>query len=82
MKKFLKIVDYVMAIVLVIGIVGLINSLIQLPLSKKAAPTLEDRIRELTQSLNKSATTIQEIENEMTKRQALVSQLQKDADTA
>jgi len=46
------------------------------------APTLEDRIRELTQSLNKSATTIQEIENEITKRQALVSQLRKDAETA
>jgi hypothetical protein len=49
---------------------------------KNVAPTLEDRIRELTQSLNKSATTIQEIENEITKRQALVSQLRKDAETA
>src|SRR5215472_4317359 len=49
---------------------------------KNAPQTLEDRIRELTDSLNKSATTIQDIENEITKRQALVGQLQKDADTA
>jgi hypothetical protein len=49
---------------------------------KNAPPTLENRIQELTQSLNKSATTIQEIENEITKRQALVTQLQKDAETA
>jgi hypothetical protein len=49
---------------------------------KNAPRTLEDRIRELTESLNRSATTIQDIENEITKRQALVTQLQKNADTA
>jgi hypothetical protein len=45
-------------------------------------PTLEDRIKLLTDSLNSSARTIQEIENEIKDRQALVTKLQRDAEIA
>jgi flagellar biosynthesis/type III secretory pathway M-ring protein FliF/YscJ len=63
------------------GILGLIGAFLaylqdlrERKEKKKKAPTLQDRINELTEQLKSSATIITEIEQEISKRNSLVTQ--------
>ena len=74
-----RILAYLMAFGIATGINIAFQKLVE---PTKQQPSLQDRIKVLTNSLNKSASTIQDIETEIKNRQALVEKLQKDAEIA